>query len=73
VVGASLGLSLLVRVLTPALGLWSLVVAFNLVGLDPGAAISAICGTENKRSFLIAAVYLVVDLLITFGFYLIFR
>jgi len=45
----------------------------NLVGLGLGAAISALCGTEIKRSFLIAAVYIVCDLLISVGFQFLFR
>lgn len=72
-VGASLGSSLLVIALSPWLGPWAILVTLNLVGLGLGAAISALCGTEIKRSFLIAAVYIVVDVLISFGLHLLFH
>jgi len=66
--GASIGSALLIKALTPWLGLWAILVTLNLVGLGLGAAISAVCGTEIKRSFLIAAVYIVVDLVVSVGF-----
>ncbi len=66
--GASIGSALLIKALTPWLGLWAILVTLDLVGLGLGAAISAVCGTEIKRSFLIAAVYIVVDLVVSVGF-----
>jgi len=71
--GASLGSSLLYMSLAPWLGAWAILVALNLVGLGLGAGISAFCGTEIKRSFLIAAAYIVVDLGITIGLAMLFR
>jgi len=71
--GASVASFLLLLALSPWLGWWAILVALNLVGLGLGAAISALCGTEIKRSFLIAAVYIVCDLLISVGFHFLFR
>jgi hypothetical protein len=65
---ASLGSAFLLQGLAPSLGLWAIPVALGLVGLGLGAAISAICGTEIKRSFLVAAAYILVDLVITMIF-----
>ena len=62
---ASLGSELLVRGLSPSLGAGAILVALGLVGLGLGTAISAVCGTEIKRSFLVAAVYILVDLVIS--------
>ena len=70
---ASIGSGLLMTGLAPSLGLWALPVALNLVGLGLGAGISALCGTEIKRSFLIAAVYIFVDLIISVVIGLLFR
>ena len=66
--GASVGGELLFRAFAPSLGVAAILVALGLVGLGLGAAISAICGTEIKRSFLVAAAYILVDLVITMIF-----
>jgi len=63
--GAAIGANILAAVLTPALGLIGIFAATIAVAGLLGFAISALFGTEIKRSVLIGGVFAVVHVAIT--------
>ncbi len=60
--GAALGVNALTYVLAPSMGIWGLLIAANVVGLLLGIAISALFGSEIKRSFFVGGIFVLVHI-----------
>ncbi len=72
--GAAIGVNFLVLLLVPVLGAWvGLLAAASIVGLLVGVAISALFGSEIKRSFTVGGVFVLVHILVAICFFLLFR
>lgn len=65
---ASIGVSVLAMWMIPMMGLWGLIIAANIVGLLVGVAVSALYGTEIKRSVTVGGIFVIVHLSVAFLF-----
>jgi hypothetical protein len=65
---AAIAVSVLAMWLVPMMGLLGLIIAANIVGLLVGLAVSALYGTEIKRSFMVGGIFVLVHLSVAFLF-----
>jgi hypothetical protein len=61
---AALGVSFLAMALIPVMGFAGLIVAANVGGLLLGIVISALFGTEIKRSFFVGGIFVLVHIVV---------
>jgi hypothetical protein len=63
-IGTSIGVTALAYVLIPVMGIWGLIIAANVGGLVLGVLISALFGTEIKRSFFVGGIFVLVHIVV---------
>jgi hypothetical protein len=72
--GTALGVGLLAMALNASLGpWWALIIAANVGGLLLGIAISALFGTEIKRSFFVGGIFVLVHIVVAVCLHLMTR
>lgn len=70
---ASIGTSILAFMFVSAMGLAGVFVAVGIAAALLGLTVSAICGVEIKRSFLIGAIFVVVHVVTAVGMQMMLR